>query len=73
MFVFICRKKVFTLLKIDKISPIVKFSDASDVSNYRPISVLPLFSKVLERLTYNKFFGYLHKNKLFFKGDLSPK
>ena len=65
-------KEVFTLLKIAKISPIFKSCNASDVSNYRPISVLPIFSEVLERITYNRFFDYLHKNKLFFKGDLSP-
>ena len=36
-------KEVFTLLKIAKISPMFKSSDASDVSNYRLISVLPIF------------------------------
>ena len=66
-------KEVFTLLKIGKISPIFESSDASDVSNYRPILVLPIFSKVLEPITYNRFFDSLHKNKLFFKGNPSPK
>ena len=61
-------KEVFTLLKIATISPIIRYSDA-----YRPISFLPKFSKVFERITYNRFFDYLHKNKLFFEGDLSPK
>ena len=60
-------KRVFTLLKIAKIYPIFKSSNASDVSNYRPISALPIFSKVLERITYSRFFDYLHKNKLVFK------
>ena len=58
-------KEVFTLLKISKIYLIFKSSDASDVSNYRPISVLAMFSKVLGQITYNRFFVYLHKNKLF--------
>ena len=66
-------KEVFTLSKIAKISPIIKSSDATYVSNCRLISVLPIFSKVLERIAYNRFFDYLPKNKLFFKGNLSPK
>ena len=45
------KKEVFSLLKIAKISSIFKSSDASDVSNYRPISFLPILSKVLERIT----------------------
>jgi hypothetical protein len=31
------------------------------ISNYRPISVLPIFSKVFERLVYNRLLNYLDK------------
>lgn len=41
-------------LKIAKIIPVYKSDDKNTVSNYRPISVLPAFSKVLERLVYNR-------------------
>ena len=36
------------------ITPIFKSGDRSSVSNYRPISLLPIISKVLERLIYDK-------------------
>jgi len=31
------------------------------VSNYRPISVLPAFSKITERLVYNRLIEFLNK------------
>ena len=40
-------------LKIEKVTRIYKAGDCSDISNYRPISVLHCFSKILERLMYN--------------------
>ena len=42
-------------LKIAKVTLIFKSGAKDNVSNYRPISILPVFSKVLERIMYNKF------------------
>ena len=39
--------------KIARIIPIYKSGDKNNISNYRPISVLPTLSKVLERVVYN--------------------
>ena len=54
-------------LKIVKVTPIYKAGDNSDISNYRPISVLPCFSKILERLMYNRLYKYLKENILYEK------
>ena len=40
-------------LKIARVSPLFKGGDPTDISNYRPISVLSCFSKILERIMYN--------------------
>ena len=40
-------------LKEANITPIFKKDDPLDKSNYRPVSILPLISKVIERLIYN--------------------
>ena len=33
--------------------------DPSDITNYRPVSVLPLLSKVLEKIIYDQLYEYL--------------
>ena len=55
-------------LKIAKVTPIYKADNSSNISNYRPISVLPCFSKMLERIMYNRLQKYLkHQNILYNK------
>jgi hypothetical protein len=51
-------------LKLAKVIPIFKADDKKIVSNYRPISVLPAFSKILERLVYNRLIKYLDKHNI---------
>ena len=38
--------------------PFLKKDDPLDKSNYRPVSILPLISKVFERLVYNQLSKY---------------
>ena len=53
-------------LKIAKVTPIYKADEKSDLSNYRLISVLSCFSKILERLLYNRLYQYLAENKILY-------
>ena len=43
-------------LKIARVIPLYKAGDPANISNYRPISVLPCFSKRLERIMYNRLY-----------------
>ena len=45
--------------------PVHKKEDKSLVKNYRPISLLPIFGKIFERVIYNSLFNYFISNKLF--------
>ena len=54
-------------LKISKIIPIFKSDNASLAQNYRPISILPAFSKIFERAVYNRIFQFLVDNDILFK------
>lgn len=50
-----------SLMKTSKVIPVLKKGNKRDVNNYRPISILPIFSKVFERLVYERvidFFNY---------------
>ena len=54
-------------LKIARVTPTYKDEDSSDVSNYRPISVLPCFSKILERMMHNRLYKYFNNTNNTFK------
>ena len=56
--------KVPEQLKTAKVIPIYKKDDASVFSNYRPVSVLPCLSKVLERLVFNRCIEFIDNNNL---------
>lgn len=48
-------------LKQSIITPVHKGGDTGDVGNYRPISVLPSISKIVEKLINNRLKTYLNK------------
>ena len=53
-------------LKIAKVTPIYKADSNCNVSNYRPISVLPCFSKMLELIMYNPLQKYLRNQNILY-------
>ena len=53
-------------LKIAKVIPIHKKGSLNDISNYRPISLLPLISKILDKLIFKQLSTYSNKHKLLY-------
>ena len=49
-------------LKIADVTPTFKKGDATDVSNYRPISVLPSVSKIYERIIQRQILHYMDRS-----------
>ena len=54
-------------LKIAQVTPIFKKGSNILVTNYRPISVLPCFSKLLERIMYNRLYKFLLENNILYQ------
>lgn len=50
--------------KIAKINPIPKISHPTDLKDLRPISILPVLSKVLEKVVYSQLSGFIERNKI---------
>ena len=57
--------------KIARVAPIYKDGSEDENSNYRPISVLPIISRLFEKLVYDQFYGFLNVNKLLFSQQSS--
>ena len=54
------------ILKTAKITPLHKKDSKLDVINYRPISLLSVFSKIYEKVIYIRIYSYLTKNNLIY-------
>ncbi len=56
-------------LKVARIIPVYKKGPKIHVSNYRPISLLSIFNKILERIMYKRIINFLEKNQTIFHGQ----
>ena len=60
-------------LKIAKVAAIFKSDDKDDLSNYRVISILPVFSNVLKRIIYNIVYNHLYEKQFGFQRNNSAE
>ena len=60
----ITQKKFPSTWKKSKIIPLHKKDDPLDPKNYRPVAIVPIISKILERAIFNQISSYLETNKL---------
>ena len=60
------KKEIFPeIWKEANVVPIHKKEDNTLIKNYRPISLLPIFGKIFERVIYDSLFNNFPSNKLF--------
>ena len=53
--------------KVAKVKPISTEGKKVDPSNYRPISLLPLISKIIEKVVHDQTNEFLSANKILYK------
>ena len=54
-------------LKVAKVIPLHKKNSHSDTGNYRPLYILCIFSKILEKVVYSQLEFYLINNILLYE------
>ena len=54
-------------LKIGKLTPVYKSGTRSLFNNYRPISILPAYSKLLEKLVCVRLLNFLNRHDILYK------
>ena len=55
------------LWKVARVAPLHKSHDKLQVENCRPISALPVLSKVVERVALSQLNGHLHQLDLLYQ------
>ena len=50
--------------KKSNVIPVHKKNDKQLIINYRPVSLLPIFGKIFERIIFDNIYRYLDTNKL---------
>lgn len=55
------------ILKIAIVKPLFKSGSSNLFTNYRPISILPVISKVLERILHNQLTDFIERNNILYE------
>ena len=59
--------------KAAKVTPLHKSGPRTELENYRPISVLPALSKILEHIVHRQLLTYLENNRLLINSVFDKK
>ena len=57
------------MLKIAKVIALFKAGSTEEVNNYRPISLLPIFDKIIEKLMHKQLYAFLEVHDILFKNQ----
>jgi len=70
--IYLCNKSITSgifpmRLKFSQVVPVYKKGDKHELSNYRPISLLTSFSKIFEKVIYNRLYEHVTRHKVLTK------
>ena len=58
---------------VARVLSIFKSGEGNFFSNYWPISIIPVYSKVLEKVVYNRLLHYLNKQNILFDNQMASE
>ena len=56
-------------LKISEVIPIHKGGSTEELDNYRPIALLSIFNKIIEKLLHKRLYDFLQENNILFQNQ----
>ena len=60
-------------LKTSKVIALFKGGSTEELNNYRPISLLPIFDKIIEKIVHRQLYAFLEEHDVFFKNQFGFK
>ena len=57
------------VLKVAKVIPLHKGGSTQEVNNFRPISLLSIFDKIIEKLMHKRLYAFLEEHDILFKNQ----
>ena len=60
-----------SILKRGLITPIFKKGDSRCLDNYRPVSTLPIFGKIFEKIIYSRLYNFFSSKNVIYENQLS--
>ena len=57
------------IIKNGRVSPIYKKDNAQLIENYRPISTLPIFGKIFEKVIYSRLYSFLCSKNILYENQ----
>ena len=56
-------------LKISEVIPIHKGESTEEINNYRPISLLSIFDKIIEKIMHKRLYDFLQEHNILFRNQ----
>ena len=74
IFNLILNKSIYpSNMKKSVIIPIHKNNNKSNIENYRPISIIPQFSKIIEKIIKKRIDNFIEKNNIYLQINMASK
>ena len=61
------------ILKIAKVIPLHKGGSTEELNNFRPISLLSIFDKIIEKIMHSRLYFFLEEHQILFKNQFGFK